>query len=308
MPEPSTLPEFDPTTSSTSAPRQTGCRWPDLGRWFWMLVFATLVFGPVVKREFPRELARWHLAAAHVALDASQYDEALRLVNRALELAGPRPEYLLLRAEIYLRCGEQDRCEEDLDRAVEAAPPQEKIYVYQQRANLHLEMQRWSAAVRDWEAIEQLAQRPEYEQPAVPFHVIWNSLAYMRALANQELDKALEEINLALAQQPDNAAYLDTRGYIYYRLGHYNKALADLERAVELAHKEWRELEKQLQQLRDLRVDPRPIDRQRVELRRNYAVILYHRALVHDLFDEAKATQDYEEIRQLGFSPGPDLF
>ncbi len=277
-------------------------------RWFWYGSFLLLVFGPVTVRELPHELGRWYFAAAVSALDSSRLEQASHWIERALEINPAQLDYVLLQAEILFRTGRLDLCEQVLDRAIHIARPEQRLQVYLVRSDLHLKMHRWRAAVHDWENIASLAQLPHLTLRAPPKHSLLNSLAYMRALANENLDQALEEINLALTQESDNAAYLDTRGYIYYRLGLYNKALADLNRAVELAQEERSRQEFQLQQLRDLRVDPRAIDRQLSEVRRSYAVILYHRALVQDLFDAARAQQDYWEIQTLGFTPGPDLF
>ncbi|MEI6437933.1 MAG: tetratricopeptide repeat protein [Candidatus Omnitrophota bacterium] len=61
-----------------------------------------------------------------------------------------------------------------------------------------------------------------------------NSLAYAYAEDNINLDEALAHVNAALKAEPDNAAYLDTRGWLYYRQGQYPQALKELMRADSL--------------------------------------------------------------------------
>lgn len=61
-----------------------------------------------------------------------------------------------------------------------------------------------------------------------------NYLAYMWAERGMELEKGLELINRALPYAPDNAAYIDTRGWIYFMMGRYLEAREDLERAIAL--------------------------------------------------------------------------
>jgi tetratricopeptide (TPR) repeat protein len=51
-----------------------------------------------------------------------------------------------------------------------------------------------------------------------------NNYAYHLAKANRNLIKAQELITEALKQQPKNIFYLDTQGYIYFRLKQYDKA------------------------------------------------------------------------------------
>jgi tetratricopeptide (TPR) repeat protein len=61
-----------------------------------------------------------------------------------------------------------------------------------------------------------------------------NYLGYMLADRGERLNYALGLIEKAVAQDPDNAAYLDSYGWVYYRLGNYNEAITYLQRAAEL--------------------------------------------------------------------------
>ena len=65
-------------------------------------------------------------------------------------------------------------------------------------------------------------------------HEILNYLAYMWAEQAVHLDEAKALATRALAMEPDNGAYVDTLGWIYYRQGRYQDALAELKRAHEL--------------------------------------------------------------------------
>jgi tetratricopeptide (TPR) repeat protein len=62
-------------------------------------------------------------------------------------------------------------------------------------------------------------------------HELLNYLAYMWAENDMKLEKALTHIASALEQQPDNGAYIDTLGWIYYKQGRYDDALAQLKEA-----------------------------------------------------------------------------
>jgi tetratricopeptide (TPR) repeat protein len=69
-------------------------------------------------------------------------------------------------------------------------------------------------------------------------HNAANYLGYMFADKNQNLTEALDLIQKAVTAQPDNPAYLDSLGWVYYRLGRDEDALKQLRRAVELSAKE----------------------------------------------------------------------
>ncbi|MGI8821249.1 MAG: tetratricopeptide repeat protein [Chthoniobacterales bacterium] len=60
-----------------------------------------------------------------------------------------------------------------------------------------------------------------------------NYLAYMWAEHSTHLDEAEEMAKQALELEPDNGAYLDTRGWINFRKGRYDDALRDLQRAAQ---------------------------------------------------------------------------
>ena len=61
-----------------------------------------------------------------------------------------------------------------------------------------------------------------------------NYLAYMWGEEGRQLDRALEFSRKALNQEPDNGAFLDTMGWIFYRQGRYRDALAPLTKAATL--------------------------------------------------------------------------
>lgn len=55
-------------------------------------------------------------------------------------------------------------------------------------------------------------------------HLILNNYGYSLAERNMQIDRAYEMARKAVEAQPDNASYLDTMGWVYYRLGKYKEA------------------------------------------------------------------------------------
>ncbi len=65
----------------------------------------------------------------------------------------------------------------------------------------------------------------------------YNARCYVRALAGRELvEKALPDCNKAQVLLPKSAEVLDSRGYVYLRLGRYQEAIADYNAAIALAN------------------------------------------------------------------------
>ncbi len=68
--------------------------------------------------------------------------------------------------------------------------------------------------------------------------VMMNNLAYIFALRGEELSRALDLATKVVAAEPSNAGYLDTLGWVLFRMGEYESALASLEKAVALDSRE----------------------------------------------------------------------
>jgi tetratricopeptide (TPR) repeat protein len=61
-----------------------------------------------------------------------------------------------------------------------------------------------------------------------------NNLAYILAVQGKELSKAKELALKAVTAEPENASYLDTFGWVLFKVGEYEKAREILEKAVDI--------------------------------------------------------------------------
>lgn len=64
--------------------------------------------------------------------------------------------------------------------------------------------------------------------------VALNYVGYTYAERNDSLEYALQLINMALTIEENNGYYIDSRGWVFYQMGKYEEALADLKRASEI--------------------------------------------------------------------------
>jgi tetratricopeptide (TPR) repeat protein len=62
----------------------------------------------------------------------------------------------------------------------------------------------------------------------------YNYLGYMWIERSENLEEAGQFIHRALEMEPSNGAYVDSLGWLYFRLGKYDEALTELLRAAEL--------------------------------------------------------------------------
>ena len=62
--------------------------------------------------------------------------------------------------------------------------------------------------------------------------LLLNNFGYSLSVRGVRLDDALSMAQRALEQQPENGAYLDTVGWIHYKMGEYSKAIEYIQRAL----------------------------------------------------------------------------
>jgi len=62
--------------------------------------------------------------------------------------------------------------------------------------------------------------------------LILNNYAYSLSERGIELEKARKMAEFAVQLDPDNSAYLDTMGWVYFKLGDYRKAASYVEKAL----------------------------------------------------------------------------
>ena len=60
-----------------------------------------------------------------------------------------------------------------------------------------------------------------------------NDLGFLWADRNMHLARALTMIRTAIAAEPDNKAYRDSLGWVYFRLGRFPEAVTELEKAID---------------------------------------------------------------------------
>jgi tetratricopeptide (TPR) repeat protein len=80
---------------------------------------------------------------------------------------------------------------------------------------------------------QQAFEKVVAEQPQLPS--ARNDLAFVLAERGEQLERALELAQGVQQALGDNPAAIDTLGYVYYRAGRHDEALAQLQRAVSLA-------------------------------------------------------------------------
>lgn len=122
--------------------------------------------------------------------------------------------FWLLEAELLAEAGRDAEAMDVYDRALDALPESEDLRYA--RAMLAERMDQLDLLERDLR--ELIARNPESASAL-------NALGYTLADRTQRYDEALELIRRALELKPDDAAVIDSMGWVQYRLGHLELAL-----------------------------------------------------------------------------------
>jgi tetratricopeptide (TPR) repeat protein len=169
-----------------------------------------------------RAEARLRIAAALFELGRvdEAYAEARTLQNDAGDDDEARRNAYLLEGELRQRAEDADGEFDALSRGL-AAFPDDSALLY--------------ARALAWERIDRI-DRAEADLRKVlvadPENVAaLNALGYTLADRTQRYQEALELIDRARAAEPDNAAIVDSYGWVLYRLGRNEEALVELRRA-----------------------------------------------------------------------------
>lgn len=89
-----------------------------------------------------------------------------------------------------------------------------------------------------YEAMQQHDKSEEYYQQALAIDpenpTILNNYSYSLAQRNERLGEALEMVKKALEKDPDNGAFLDTMGWVYFKMTDFEQALTFIKRALEI--------------------------------------------------------------------------
>ena len=288
--------------------------------WLIWIVLLTSIVGHI-----PAEVSYWQLALAEQASLEGRTDDALAWIEQAKQWTPD--ETLPLQRQVRILATASKDPLIAIDAVLHDDPPAKfKARLHLQKSAIYQTQEKYAEALKEYDAAADFQGnlRPALERAHLLLRLdrkeeakrevrqainaidSWllgaetqdNNVAYHLALLGDNLEEALKRADRAVAQQPDEPAVLDTRGYVYFRMGKHEPALADLNRAVDLSEERYKELASRLTTKLQQRLENETV-----------AVILYHRSLVLEaLGKSAEAERDHARIRELGFEPNDSLF
>ncbi|HEY1936337.1 MAG TPA: tetratricopeptide repeat protein [Candidatus Angelobacter sp.] len=165
------------------------------------------------------------LTLAQQLADSGKADESVQLAKSVLK-GGPddRDSYIML-SQIYMRLKRWKDSEDALAQAEKlAVHPEEKEYIRFLQGSIYERQKKYDLAEQSFRQV--LQQNPSNSMAL-------NYLGYMLADRNSHLEEALNLVKKALDYDPQNGAYLDSLGWVYFKLGNYDQAEENLRRAAD---------------------------------------------------------------------------
>ena len=163
-------------------------------------------------------------ARVYTALEDA--DKALQDLDTALRLDPGQADARLARAGLRHFKDQREAALDDLSTLDKTLPPQSQIR--ESMAVLYETLNRPAEALAQWN------QWIPAHRHDIALENAYNGRCWARAELGVDLDKALDDCDEAVDADPKNASYLDSRAWVYLRLGKLPKAKADFDRSLAL--------------------------------------------------------------------------
>ena len=173
-------------------------------------------------KKFPEE-RELRSARATLLADLGKTSEAVAEAKKLLDGKADREVYLTL-ASVYDKAKKFDDMGKALDQAEKLSQTgEEKELIWFQRGAMYERMKKIDLAEQQFRKV--LETDPNSAGAL-------NYIGYMLADRNLRLQESLDYITKAVEKEPENGAYLDSLGWIYFRLGRLPEAEENLRRAA----------------------------------------------------------------------------
>lgn len=177
-----------------------------------------------INETSPRNGEAW-AQRVQTLFNLERYQEVIEIAPDADEAAPDNAFIQFFTGASYLLTDKPEQAEEWLEKATQA-PAQRNLrsVIYGTLGDVKQDLDKWEDARQAYD----MALRLDSNN-----HNALNNYAYYLSVRNEELEKAKEMAQQALTFEPENAAYLDTMGWIYFKMEEYNKAKEYIQRSVD---------------------------------------------------------------------------
>lgn len=159
---------------------------------------------------------------ASIYMEKNEFTKSAEILEQARNFLPEEARVMFLLGISYHRLKRLDDAARELERAVQFSP--KDVNMLSSLALVYDELKRHEDSDRLYE--EALKIDPDN-------HIVLNNFGYSLTERGEQLERALAMAKEAVRQQPENSSYLDTIGWIYFRLGQFEEAERFIRKAVE---------------------------------------------------------------------------
>ncbi len=172
-------------------------------------------------RDRPISIASADLASS-IFVEVNQIDSAVAICIRLLNEREKDIRTYLICVKVY----ESADLSEELMNTLRAG-----VKEFPESLPLNMALAYRMDLLGDWKEAIRIAERFRTEVPGNP--EIDNFIGFVLAERNEDLSRALELIQSALKQEPENPAYIDSLAWVYYRMKRLDDAILQIRIALE---------------------------------------------------------------------------
>lgn len=203
-----------------------------------------------------------HLRLGSVYIKMKEFDSAIKELNLAIKYDPDILESYFLLTLIYSMQNKHDLAVKEYEKFLTNATrlDPKNIELYNKLGQIYFEQDNLEAAEKIYRNIIKLSpkntkarhflgtiyeKQGRFKEAIEEFkilvdlnadnHLALNALGYLYAVEGINLDQAEVMIKKALEFEPNNAAYIDSLGWIYFKKGMIDLAVRELERAVSIS-------------------------------------------------------------------------
>jgi tetratricopeptide (TPR) repeat protein len=164
-----------------------------------------------------------YISLAYLYARKDYFDQLYQLLDSATVKFPGQPYFFIINANSLLKQKQYQAAEASLLKALEI--DKDNIQAQIILANVWDTLTRYDLSDSLYSLI--LTENPDLD-------IALNNFAYSLAQRGKDLEKASLMVNKALQLAPDNASYLDTKGWLLYLTGNYREAKEYVEKAISL--------------------------------------------------------------------------
>lgn len=152
------------------------------------------------------------------------YDRGIEDCSRAIALDATKANFFVSRGNAYNKKADLDRAMSDYDEAIRLDA--NNVSAYLGRCSVLIDKANYGNAI---ESCDQALKRQPNNSSAR------NNRCWARAIlggAQEQLKQALDDCDEALRLRPNDPYAFDSRGFVYLKMGNFEKAIADYDQSI----------------------------------------------------------------------------